>query len=443
MINLFERNDQKARDLLYSLAQAGFERPTIFLEDDGWLPKESESPFMYFAKRKKSGRPRYFNEIKVPRYWEILGDSQAAQVIFSGQVKAKINYAEPKEKRLVKEVLWLDGNGNVRACDHYDRYGMRFAQTTYDEAKRPIIKTYYDPEQREVLVQNFVTGDLLLTKEGQTLNFKNLTELTLFYLKERKYELEQIFINSLSYPFFVLLQLKETGNDILFWQEELATSIPGNMQMILNGQVPRIKQIIIQDAVTYEKALQLSEHPEYFTKLGFIYPQKRTNQQRKQLLTLTNSDQLEQLEALSSALPEFEFHIAALTEMSPKLLRLGQQQNIMLYPNIAPAQLTKLFAQTDFYLDINHQQELLLAGRQAYENEMLILGFENTVHARHFTAPENIYAPTEVGELVQKLKRATGDKEYLHKLLEAQRKQAQEETPTTYQSNLRKRSENE
>ena len=51
MLNLFERNDQKTRDLLYSLKQAGFERPTVFLEDDGWLPPECESPFAYFAKQ--------------------------------------------------------------------------------------------------------------------------------------------------------------------------------------------------------------------------------------------------------------------------------------------------------------------------------------------------------------------------------------------------------
>ena len=50
MLNLFERNDQKTRDLLYSLKQAGFERPTVFF----WkmmvgLPPECESPFAYFC----------------------------------------------------------------------------------------------------------------------------------------------------------------------------------------------------------------------------------------------------------------------------------------------------------------------------------------------------------------------------------------------------------
>lgn len=436
MINLFERNDQKARDLLYSLHQAGFEQPTVFLEDDGWLPKKSESPFMYFAKRKESGRPRYFNEIEVPRYWEIVGDSQSGKVIFSGQIKAKINYITPKEKRFVKDVSWLDGAGHVRAVDHYDRYGMRFAQTTYTENESPIIKTYYDATQREVLVQNFVTGDFLLTRADKTLNFKNLTELTLFYLKERGYNLERIFINSLSYPFFVLTQLKEAGVDVLFWQEELTDSIPGNMQLILNGQVPRLKQIIVQDKTTYEKAVQLSDRPEYFTQLGFIYPQKRANQQRKELLTLTNSDQLEQIEALSSELTEFEFHIAALTEMSPKLLQLGQRENITLYPNVALAQLNELFDRADFYLDINHHQELLLAGRQAYENEMLLLGFENTVHARHFTAPENIYAPAKVAKLAQKLRQAATDESYLQELLKIQKQTAQAETPATYQAKL-------
>lgn len=46
-------------------------------------------------------------------------------------------------------------------------------------------------------------------------------------------------------------------------------------------------------------------------------------------------------------------------------------------------------------------------------------------------------------QLIQKLKQAVIDKTYLHKLLEAQRKQAQEETQETYQSCLRKGSKNE
>ena len=72
--------------------------------------------------------------------------------------------------------------------------------------------------------------------------------------------------------------------------------------------------------------------------------------------------------------------------------------------------------QADFYLDINHHQELMQAVRQAFENEMLTVGFENTVHDRHFIAPENIYAPEQVEQMVQKLKRAASDRAYLRHL---------------------------
>ena len=115
---------------------------------------------------------------------------------------------------------------------------------------------------------------------------------------------------------------------------------------------------------------------------------------------------------------------------------LGHQANISLYPNIAPKELAKLWQQADFYLDINHHQELMQAVRQAFENEMLTVSFENTVHDRHFIAPENIYAPEQVEQMVQKLRRAASDRAYLATLLKAQRKQAEMGSVATYQTVL-------
>lgn len=281
-----------------------------------------------------------------------------------------------------------------------------------------------------------MTDDLILNQGEQILTFKNLTEFTLYYLAKRKFSIEQIFINSLSYPLFVLLKLPQTGNDVLFWQEDFQGNIPGNMEMILNGSVPRLKKIVVQDAKAYQTAMQLSNNSPYFENLGFIYEKKRENGQRKQIFILTNSDQLEQIKTLSAQLPEFEFHIAAITEMSQKLMDLGHQANISLYPNIAPKELAKLWQQADFYLDINHHQELMQAVRQAFENDMLTVSFENTVHDRHFIAPENIYAPEQVEQMVQKLKRAASDRAYLATLLKAQRKQAEMESVAMYQTVL-------
>ena len=81
----------------------------------------------------------------------------------------------------------------------------------------------------------------------------------------------------------MLLKLPQTGNDVLFCKEDFQGNIPGNMEMILNGSVPRLKKIVVQDAKAYQTAIQLSNNSPYFENLGFIYEKKRENGQRKQI----------------------------------------------------------------------------------------------------------------------------------------------------------------
>ena len=50
--------------------------------------------------------------------------------------------------------------------------------------------------------------------------------------------------------------------------------------------------------------------------LGYHYQFKRDNFLRRDTLILTNSDQIEQVEAIVEALPDVTFRIAAVTEMS-------------------------------------------------------------------------------------------------------------------------------
>ena len=69
------------------------------------------------------GKPRYFNQIPVPDYWEISGNNSLGKVHDLSRERARIFYAEPKHRRLVKVVDWYDERGVVRASDHYNRYG--------------------------------------------------------------------------------------------------------------------------------------------------------------------------------------------------------------------------------------------------------------------------------------------------------------------------------
>ena len=82
--------------------------------------------------------------------------------------------------------------------------------------------------------------------------------------------------------------------------------------------------------------------------------QKGSEEQRLQLLTVTNSQDLEQIQYLVDKLPECDFRIAARTMMGPRLMELAQKENVYLYPASDLEKLEKLIGGTDLYLDINY-----------------------------------------------------------------------------------------
>ena len=61
---------------------------------------------------------------------------------------------------------------------------------------------------------------------------------------------------------------------------------------------------------------------------------------------------------------------------------------------------------SDIYLDINYSNELLQAVRQAFEHNLLILGFNQTVHNRLYIAPDHLFESSEVSALVETIKLA-------------------------------------
>ncbi len=97
-------------------------------------------------------------------------------------------------------------------------------------------------------------------------------------------------------------------------------------------------------------------------------------------LTLTNSQDLEGIEELVTALPEVVFHIAAWTDMGDKLKKLAVYNNVRLHPQIVPPVLDKLKKSTNLYLDINHgsADENFLKSLQ--EQEKTLLAFQSTQH---------------------------------------------------------------
>ena len=76
------------------------------------------------------------------------------------------------------------------------------------------------------------------------------------------------------------------------------------------------------------------------------------------LLTVTNSQDLEQIEYLVEQLPECDFSIAARTLMGPRLTNLAEKENVYLYPASDSEKIEELLDKTDLYLDINYGGEV-------------------------------------------------------------------------------------
>lgn len=416
MINLFDNYNQESYDLHNSLKKSGIFNKTIVINYNGFLPEDVESPFSYFLyKEEVSGEPLYFNRLEIPKYWEIESDNNSAVIKDYNKVRANIHYVEPKHKRLVHYVEWLDEQGNIRSVDHYNKYGYRYASSAYNNGIGIVNTSYFNAAGKEVIVENHVTQDIILNEDdNKILIFKNKLEFVEYYLKINNLYKENVVYNTLANPFLLTTRNSNPGHDILVWQEDIGDSLPGNMLFILENDI-RTKSIIVPNKEVYKKIISLvtDNKKHMFKPLGYVYEFVREETYNNQIFILTNSDQIEHIEYILNNVTDAWVHIAAITEMSPKLMSLiHKAKNITLHPNASISKINNLFGECTYYLDINHSNELLSAVRTAFDNKMLILGFENTVHNRNYIAKDNIYNSEDVEKLVEKINKSIVDKEY-------------------------------
>lgn len=439
MINLFENYNQDSWDLHYSLILSGYQNTTIAINDNGFLPDDVTSPFLFFTGFvNATGKPLHFNEIPVPKFWEIKATNSSGEIFDLNKKRANIHFSKPSHNRFVQSVDWLDEAGKVRSTDHYNKYGYRFAQTIYNRESQAVQKSYYDKSGKEVLVENYVTSDLILEHEGKIYIFKSKADFVTYYIQASGYDLDRIIFNSLGMPFLVKYQLHQEGEDVLFWQEPIGDSLPYNMQLLLDPAAERKTKIIVQDFKTYEQILQMvtPEQREAFTYVGLLYPFQRDNQARKEALILTNSDQLDYVENIIEDFPDMTLHIAALTEMSSKLLSLGRFSNVHLYPNVTNLTVRQLFGRCDIYLDINQGNEILSAIRTAFESRQLILGFKERMHNPRYSAPEFFFDLGNYASFRDKLRNVLGNRAAITLDLQAQYKAANLAMPEDYRREL-------
>lgn len=429
-------------EMLYqSFRRAGFTGPVIVIEDDGFFPEDVISVYQYFCgdfdtSDRVPGKAKFFDRISVPDYWEISGNNSGGKVIDRGCERGRIFYANPKHKRLVRVVDWLDEKGTVRVSDHYNRYGALYAKTFFSKDAKRFCKAYFDAKGRETILENFVTHDIILNRDGKVYVFKNKVDFILKFLEELGVMNSRVFFNSLSTPLFVSERMPSgRQEDVLFWQEGIRDEIPGNMKLILERRAKRAKSIYVQKKDSYDKLIKLGASGEMVKPLGFAYLYSRQNTFKNEALICTNSDKIEKGEELIKALPQMHFHIAALTEMSSKLMGLSQYQNVTLYPGARIEMIDELFDTCDYYMDINHEAEIVSAVKQAFLHSHLILGFKQTLHNKELIAGEHMFDNHEA--MIAFLNKVMNHKELISEQIDLQKKAAMSEETAAYANLLK------
>ena len=438
VVLLFDVYNQDSQNLHTSFQLAGKEYLTAVIDDDGFLPEGVISIYGYFLgtfekSDKVPGKPRYFNQIPVPEYWEITASNSSGKIHNLHKERGRIFYAEPKHKRLVKVVDWYDENGVVRSSDHYNKYGALYARTIFNHKGQRVNRSYFDANGKEIIVENYVTKSIILNEGDIVRIFNNKLEFVVYFFEKAGLTQHRIFFNTLSTSFFVSQRMRgEEKGDVLFWQEPKRDDIPGNMQIILNGEATRASKIMVQNRDAFEKLIALGASEEKIKQLGYIYPFEKENQHKPEVLICTNSDRIAHLEKIVEAMPELHFTIAAITEMSSKLMSMDAYANVSLFPGVKMNVLDELFQSADIYLDINHESEIVSAVRKAFLHNHLIIGFRETLHNPSYIAPEHVYAMDDVAQMIQGIKRIWSDASLIDAHIQIQHEAAMLENAETY-----------
>lgn len=427
MINLFERLNKRNVTLYNSFKYSNLKVPTIVIEETGFLPDDVITPYAFFSENvNKSTKPLYFNQLKIPRLWSIEGNNESGLVKDKNKIKAKIFYQKNFKNRIIERVEWLNGGGYTQYIDYYNKYGIKYAQLILDsDSQKRIMKFYYNEHGKKFMTENYITNDVFLTWRNREFHFSSTINFMNFFIDVSGLKNESFLFNSLLKSSAIVNNIKTKGENILFWDEDINDNIVSHMHQALRNPYRSLK-IIIPNSEKYEILINKINH-EYKDNVlmgGYVYKFTKENNYSNQVLNLTNSDQLINIEEIIQKNKNLDFHIAAVTTMSNKLLNLSHYPNVYLYPNVTKQKCIELYRSCDIYLDINRGNEILDSVRAAYDYNLLILSYDEIKHNIAVTASENILPTDESSVLSEILYKVNRDKQQLNKRLELQHKKA-------------------
>ncbi len=113
-------------------------------------------------------------------------------------------------------------------------------------------------------------------------------------------------------------------------------------------------------------------------------------------------------------------------------MSLSQYENVLLYPGVKAKKAAELFDSCDYYLDINHESEIVSAVYRAFLSKQVIFAFRETMHNENYVARAHIYRTEEADRMIADLQKAAGDEAALKDHLQMQLDEALSEEVERY-----------
>lgn len=356
----------------------------------------------------------YYAFIDIPQYWSVRADELNGAIYDNKTKKANIYFKNPKEKRMVSRVDWIDRNNTVYRIDYYNKYGYKYCSENV-KGGNVISREFYDRNgDIKVIEQTVSKTYTTLGTANSPRSYRGFADYLEAYLKSNEIYDENIWLTSDEI-------LNKFAGD---YGNFKISYLPQNR---LNSDLTETNQTNKAFRILCSEEQQVNWYKENSDckcdRLYLYFENNESKFGKKEAFIITETDQLEYIEQLINDFPEIIFHIAASTIMSDKLTRLDINNNVELYPCITEQKRKELFERCDVYLDINHYRELYNVVNQALINNMLILAFDNTVHSKELYPMENIIDSSNYVKMKETLKNIITNRMIFNEYIDRQKKQ--------------------
>lgn len=356
----------------------------------------------------------YYAFIDIPQYWGVRADGLNGAIYDNKNKKANIYFKNPKEKRMVSRVDWIDRNNTVYRIDYYNKYGYKYCSENV-KCGNVISREFYDRNGDIKVIEQTVSKTYTTLGTGiSPRSYRGFADYLEAYLKSNEIYDENIWLTSDEI-------LNKFAGD---YGNFKISYLPQNR---LNSDLTETNQTNKAFRILCIEEQQVNWYKENSDckcdRLYLYFENNELKFGKKEAFIITETDQLEYIEQLINDFPEIIFHIAASTIMSDKLTRLDINNNVELYPCITEQKRKELFERCDVYLDINHYRELYNVVNQALINNMLILAFDNTVHSKELYPMENIFDSSNYVKMKETLKNIITNRMIFNEYIDRQKKQ--------------------